>query len=129
MNFKVLGLFGIILITAVITNKFTSAPQITSSFVEVSEISAEMSGLNRETRGIVTDISEAKGHVFFTLKDTLNDKKIRGVLFAKTNAENPNYKQILLHSRENNSVVRLRGEIDIYKGELEIKTWQVYEND
>ncbi len=129
MNFKLLGLFGIILLTAIITHNFSAPPQVASSFVEVSDISADMSGLNRETRGIVTEIAEAKGHVFFTLKDAVNDKKIRGVLFAKTSAADPNRKQILLHSRETNSVVRLRGEIDIYKGELEIKTWQVYQND
>lgn len=131
MNFKVLGLFGIIFLTAIITYKFTAenpAPSA-NTFVEVSEITPAMSGLTRETRGVVTEITEAKGHVFFTLKDALCDKKIRAVMFAKTNADDPNRKQILLNSRENNSVVHLRGEVDVYKGELEIKTWQVYKND
>ena len=129
LNYKILGLFGIIFITVAITYRFAVAPVNTNTFVEVSEISSDMSGLTRETRGVVTELNEAKGHVFFTLKDPLNDKKIRAVMFAKTNADDPNRKKILCNSLENRSVVRLRGEVDVYKGELEIKTWQVYEND
>lgn len=134
MNYKVLGVFGLIFLTAIVTYKFSAAPSVpvkpaNSIFVEVSEISPEMTGLTRETRGIVTDLNEAKGHVFFTLKDANTDRKIRAVMFAKTNADDPNRKQILLRSRENRAVVYLKGEIDVYRGELEIKTWQVFNDD
>ena len=98
----------------------------TSSLVEVREITEAMTGTTHETRGIVTTLREGKDNVFFTLRDANGNETIKGVLFAKTNRDDPSRKEMLLQSRDNNSVVYLKGEIDIYKGELEIKTWQVY---
>ena len=111
----------------VIKNEPTAPTVTTDSFVEVSQIVPAMSGMTKETRGIVTVLNESKDNVFFTLKDAASDKTIKAVMFAKTNRDDPERKEMLLKSRDNNSVVHLKGEIDIYKGELEIKVWQVYE--
>ena len=98
-------------------------------FVAVPDITSAMQGENIDTRGIVTDLTEGKGHVFFNLKDSNTGKKIRCVMFAKTNNADPNRKNILLRSRDKNSVVYIRGEVDIYNGELEIKVWEVTDVD
>ncbi len=111
----------------VIKNEPTAPTVTTDSFVEVSQIVPAMSGMTKETRGIVTVLNESKDNVFFTVKDATTDKTIKAVMFAKTNRDDPERKDMLLKSRDNNSVVHLKGEIDIYKGELEIKVWQVYE--
>lgn len=144
MNFKIVGVFVLLIIAVVVAVKFSqpqepppaatvteaapTAPTVTTdSFVEVSQIVPAMSGMTKETRGIVTVLNESKDNVFFTFKDAASDKTIKAVMFAKTNRDDPERKDMLLKSRDNNSVVHLKGEIDIYKGELEIKVWQVYE--
>ena len=143
MNFKIVGVFVLLIIAVVVAVKFSQpqepppatvikneppAPTVTTdSFVEVSQIVPAMSGMTKETRGIVTVLNESKDNVFFTVKDATTDKTIKAVMFAKTNRDDPERKDMLLKSRDNNSVVHLKGEIDIYKGELEIKVWQVYE--
>ena len=141
MNFKIVGVFLLVMVAVVVGWKFSqpqepppvaavteNAPTVTTdSFVEVSQIVPAMSGMTKETRGIVTVLNEGKDNVFFTLKDAASDKTIKAVMFAKTNRDDPERKDMLLKSRDNNSVVHLTGEIDIYKGELEIKVWQVYE--
>lgn len=143
MNFKIVGVFVLLIIAVVVAVKFSqpqepppatvnetapTAPTVTTdSFVEVSQIVPAMSGMTKETRGIVTVLNESKDNVFFTVKDAASDKTIKAVMFAKTNRDDPERKEMLLKSRDNNSVVHLKGEIDIYKGELEIKVWQVYE--
>ena len=96
------------------------------SFVEVSQINAGMVGMIKNTRGIVTILNENKGHVYFNLKDPKTGKEIRCVMFAKTNNDNSGRKDLLLRSRDNNSVVNIKGKVDEYKGELEIIVWQVY---
>lgn len=98
-------------------------------FAEISDITSAMKGEKIDTRGIVTDLTEGKGHVFFSLKDPKTGKKIRCVLFAKTNNADPNRKNILLRSRDKNSVVNIRGEVNIYNGELQIKVWEVTDVD
>lgn len=140
MNFKIVGVFLLVIVAVVVGWKFSQpqepppatvtevAPSVTTdSFVEVSQIVPAMSGMTKETRGIVTVLNESKDNVFFTVKDAASDKTIKAVMFAKTNRDDPERKEMLLKSRDNNSVVHLKGEIDIYKGELEIKVWQVYE--
>ena len=144
MNFKIVGVFLLVIIAVVVGWKFSqsqelppaaavteaasTAPTVTTdSFVEVAQIVPAMSGMTKETRGIVTVLNENKDNVFFTVKDAASDKTIKAVMFAKTNRDDPERKDMLLKSRDNNSVVHLKGEIDIYKGELEIKVWQVYE--
>lgn len=130
LNYKVLGLFGIIIITVAVTFQiFHHAPETFSGTAEVSEITPKMIGVVRETRGIVLNLNEGKGNIFFTLKDVNTDKKIKGVIFSKTNVNNPEFKNLLIQSRDEKSVIFLNGEIDVYKGELEIKTWQVFKND
>lgn len=111
-----------------VNNPDTSKPEkpVTDSFVEVRDITAAMSGMTRETRGVVTVLNEAKGNVYFTLKDVSGNNTIKGVLFKKTNNDDPSRKEMLLQSRDSGSPIYLKGEIDVYKGELEIKTWQVY---
>ena len=97
------------------------------SFVEVSQITSAMKGMTKNTRGIVTILNEGKGNVYFNLKDPKTGKEIRCVMFAKTNNDNFGRKDLLLRSRDNNSVINVKGEVDVYKGELEIKVWQVYQ--
>lgn len=148
MNLKVIGLFGIILLCVVGTIFFmndkqesppNAPPPATTpannppknddelkNFLRVEEITQAMSGMTKETCGIVTILNESKGNVFFTLKSPDSDKIIKCVLFAKTNNDDPERKQMLLESRDNNSLIYLKGEVDIYKGELELKVWQVY---
>ena len=141
MNFKIIGVFLLVIVVIVVGWKFSqpqepspvienapTAPTVTTdSFVEVSQIVPAMSGMTKETRGIVAVLNESNDNVFFTVKDVAADKTIKAVMFAKTNRDDPERKEMLLKSRDNNSVVHLKGEIDIYKGELEIKVWQVYE--
>ena len=103
-------------------NQFDSKP----SFVEVSQITANMTGNTINTRGVVTILNENKGNVYFNLKDPKNGKEIRCVMFAKTNNNDPQRKVMLLKSRDANSVVNVKGEVNIYKDEIEIKVWQVY---
>lgn len=98
------------------------------SVIDISTITPAMSGTTKDVRGIVTSLYEKKGTVYFTLKDISGQATINGVLFAKTNNDAPERKKVLLKSRDNNSVVYIKGKIDIYKGKLEIKTWQVYDS-
>ena len=99
---------------------------VLQEFLEVREITSNMEGNTREVRGIVTILNEGKGNVFFTLKDVNNNSKIKCVLFSKTNANDPERKAMLLDSRDNQTVIYLKGKVDVYKGELEIKVWQVF---
>ena len=150
MNFKILGLFILIIIVAIgaytfgsssnNSNSVSSTTQpvendvvpnqtVIKSFFEVHEIKSdyqELLGKTIETRGIVKSLNESKGNVYFNLKDPKTGKEIRCVLFAKTNNDAPERKILLLKSRDNNSVVNIKDEVAICKGELEIKVWQVY---
>lgn len=149
MNFKILGLFILVIVVAVgaytlgsnnshpvqsttqtqpVKNDVVQNKSVVKSFFEVHEITTEyqeLLGKTISTRGIVQSLNEGKGHVFFELKDPQNNSTIRGVLFAKTNSDNVGRKELLLQSRDTGSIVYLKGEIDVYKGELEIKAWKV----
>lgn len=143
MNFKILGLFILIIIVAVgaytfgsssnnstppVANDVAQNKNVIKSFFEVHEINAEyqeLLGKTISTRGIVQNLNEGKGNVFFELRDSQSNSTIKGVLFAKTNSDNAGRKELLLQSRDTGSIVYLKGEIDIYKGELEIKAWKV----
>ena len=149
MNFKILGLFILIIIVAIgaytfgsssnNSNSVSSTTQpvendvvpnqtVIKSFFEVHEINAEyqeLLGKTISTCGIVQNLNEGKGNVFFELRDSQSNSTIKGVLFAKTNSDNAGRKELLLQSRDTGSIVYLKGEIDIYKGELEIKAWKV----
>lgn len=96
------------------------------AFVEVSQITVAMEDITIDTRGVVTDLNENKSNIYFNLKDPNTGKEIRCVMFAKTNNDDPERKAMLLNSRDTNSVVKIKGEVDVYKGELELKVWQVY---
>ncbi|MBQ7199717.1 MAG: exodeoxyribonuclease VII large subunit [Selenomonadaceae bacterium] len=149
MNFKILGLFILVIIVAVgaytlgsssgtsnsvqpttppVENDVVQNKSVTKSFFEVHEITTEyqeLLGKTISTRGIVQSLNEGKGNVFFELKDPQNDSTIKGVLFAKTNSDNAGRKDVLLQSRDTGAIIYLKGEIDVYKGELEIKAWKV----
>lgn len=149
MNFKILGLFILVIVVAVaaytfgsgtsnststsnstppVANNVAQNKTVVKSFFEVHEITTEyqeLLGRTIETRGIVQSLNEGKGNVFFELRDPQNNSTIKGVLFAKTNSDNAGRKELLLQSRDTGSIVYLKGEIDVYKGELEIKTWKV----
>ena len=129
MNYKVLGLFGIVLIVAgaVYLYFYTETPDVPPDALEVHNVDSFLVGKTKKVRGIVIKENEGKGNLYFTLKDVKNDATIKGVLFAKTIGKNPDYKPMLLKSLNNKSVVYLEGEINNYEGELEIKTWQVFE--
>ena len=142
MNYKVLGLFVIVLIVAGAVYLYTNPPkeppqppsappienqQENTDALEVHNVDSFLVGKTKKVRGIVIKENEGKGNLYFTLKDVKNDATIKGVLFAKTIGKNPDYKPMLLKSLNNKSVVYLEGEINNYEGELEIKTWQVFE--
>ena len=132
MNYKVLGLFVIVLIVAGAVYFYTNPPEEppqppSTDALEVHNVDSFLVGKTKKVRGIVIKENEGKGNLYFTLKDVKNDATIKGVLFAKTIGKNPDYKPMLLKSLNNKSVVYLEGEINNYEGELEIKTWQVFE--
>lgn len=96
------------------------------TYVKIKDISAKMQGNTILTNGVVSQFSEGKNNVFFTLKDSNTNNAIKCVMFSKTNNNNTGRKELLQKSYNNGMPVNIEGEIDIYKGNLEIKVWKVF---
>ena len=100
-----------------------------ANVLDVREVDSYMKGQTKNLRGKVIKANEAKDNLYFTLQDVHNNTTIKGVLFAKTNSKNPSRKQIILNSRDNQTVIYVKGKIDVYNGELEIITWDVKDSE
>lgn len=92
----------------------------------VSKISSGLKGRTVTTRGIVTGISNNNGTVHFKLKDIDSGSMINGIMFKKTANDNAGREKLLQQSAKDKLPVYINGEVDIYKGNLEIKLWKVY---
>lgn len=104
----------------------TAAPS--PNVVDVREVDSFMKGQNKDLRGKVIKANEGGGNLYFTLQDVKNTATIKGVLFAKTDNKNPALKQMLLRSRDNQTVIYVKGKIDVYNGELEIIVFEVQDS-
>ncbi len=92
----------------------------------IREIDESLLGQNVVTTGTITRINEEEGHVFFTLTDKKADKNINCVLFAKTNEEHPENKNLAQKSKNEGSSIYVEGKVNKYKGKLQIITWKVF---
>ena len=99
-----------------------------TNVVNVREVDSYMQGQTKNLRGKVIKANEGDGSLYFTLQDVRNSATIKGVLFAKTSNKNPMLKQMLLRSRDNQTIVLVKGKIDVYNGELEIITFEVQDS-
>ena len=113
----------------------TTPPQATSvkpqdvpkkeGMIYIREIDSSLEDQTVLTGGTVTKASEGKGNIYFTLTDSKTQKSINCVLFAKTNENNPEYKEIVQRSKNDGSTLYVRGKVAIYEGALEIIAWKV----
>lgn len=115
------GLLGFAIVLVIITVVIMTVYDMTGRYTPISKITPDMQGMTVEVRAKAVDVKEVNGNVYCDLVDPNDGAQIKGVMFKKTNAENKNYK-ILLSSGES---LGIEGEVDVYKGELEIKIWQV----
>ena len=113
-------------------NSNTGEKQIISTredaikYFHVNQITSDLKGQTIVTSGVVGRLSEKKNIVFFTLKDVAANREIKCVMFGKTNSDNAGRKALLEKSEAAGLAVYLEGEVDIYKGDLEIKVWKVF---
>lgn len=88
-------------------------------------ITSNMEGRNVRISGVASKVSEGKGNVFFYFKNEKTGQDIKCVMFKKTNNDNQGRKELIETSAYNGSVITLDGQVDVYKGEVEIKVWKV----
>lgn len=93
----------------------------TTSTMNIGQVTSSLRGTTITVRAKATGVKEVNGNVFFKLVDPNDGSKIAGVMFKKTNNDNPGRKAMLASGQ----TLTIKGEVDIYKGELEIKVWQV----
>ena len=93
----------------------------------VSGINKDMMGQTVTVKCKVANVKERKDTVFFILQDIKHQNKtVNGVMFKKTNTDNKERKEVLEHAAQGNSTVYIEGQVDEYKGALEVKAWKVY---
>lgn len=95
-------------------------------YLHVNQITSKLKGETIVTSGVVSELTERKDTVFFTLRDKAADRAIKCVMFRKTNVDNTERKVLLEKSIADGTEVYLQGEVDIYKNDLEIKVWKVF---
>lgn len=89
----------------------------------IADINTSLQGKTITVRAAASNVKERNGTVFFRLTDPSDGAQIAGVMFKKTNNDNAGRKELLASGR----TLTIKGEVDVYKGELEIKVWQVSE--
>lgn len=94
--------------------------------LRVGDITTDLQGKTVDVEGVASGVTERKGNIFFTFRDPETHKSIKGVIFKKTNNDNAGRADLLQESEANSKKINIQGQIDIYKGELEIKAWKVY---
>ena len=92
----------------------------------ISDINEQQKGRQVSVSGYITKYSDGKENVFFTIKDPNKGTTIKCVLFASDNNELAGRREIIVNALSKNKLVFVDGEVDIYKGELEIKAKKVY---
>ena len=93
----------------------------------ISGINKDMMGQTITIKCKVANVKERKDTVFFQLQDIKHQNKtVNGVMFKKTNADNKERKEVLEHAAQGKSTIYIEGQVDEYKGALEVKTWKVY---
>lgn len=99
--------------------------------LNVRQISKEQMGRTVTLVAKVLNVNHNKqsNTVFFDIKDLNSDAKIKGVLFNKTINDNPERLDLLQSAANSGIPIYLKGEIDIYKGALEIKAWKIFTED
>lgn len=94
--------------------------------LRVQDITTSLEGKTVIVEGVASGVTEKNGNVFFVFRDPETQKSIKGVMFRKTSNDNEERMNLLEESQANNKKINIQGQVDIYKGELEIKTWKVY---
>lgn len=99
--------------------------------INVHQISKDLIG---KTVVIVAKISninlnKSSNTAFFDVKDVNSNIKIKGVIFNKTMNDNPGRLELLQSAANSDRQIYIEGEIDIYKGSLEIKAWKIFTED
>lgn len=92
----------------------------------VDEITDGMQGKTVTVEAKISDVKENKDNVFFVIRDVKSGKSIKGVMFKKTNTDNAGRLEVLKNAASGSSAIFINGEVDVYKGNLEIKAWKVY---
>lgn len=95
------------------------------TLTDLSSISTDMQGHEVTTIGSVSDIyTSSKGHTFFTIKN--QNTTLKGVLFSAENDDLKGRLDLLNKYNNTNQNIHFKGQVDIYKGELEIIVSKVY---
>lgn len=93
--------------------------------IPLDSINEDLQGIEVTTSGKISDLySSNKGHNFFKIYN--NNKAIKGVLFAAESDELKGRQNLLKKVNATNTIVKVKGKVTIYKGELEIivsKIW------
>lgn len=111
------------------TNSNTQSPNQqnnNSDELNVSDINKSLIGQTVTIKCLVKNVAQPKETVFFDVVDPSSGAKLKGVLFNKTNTDNSGRKELLEDSMNSNRLIYITGEIDEYKGNLEIKAWRVF---
>ena len=82
--------------------------------VLISDITSEMTGRKIEVTGNVSEITEKDGNTFFTLSD--DSGEIKAVLWNSVNLG----KESLLENVKKGGTFSVSGEVQVYRGQLEI---------
>lgn len=91
-------------------------------------------------QGPIVDVSGGKGNLFPVIKDTTNDKTIKGALFSPESSQKYNkeqtleqlqqerkqQKELIENARSSGQSLTFEGKVDEYKGELELIISKVY---
>lgn len=99
--------------------------------INVRQISKEMVGKTVVIAAKVSNVNlnKSSNTAFFDVKDINDNTQIKGVIFNKTVNDNPERLEVLQSAVNSGRHVYIKGEIDIYKGSLEIKAWKVFTGD
>lgn len=103
-------------------------------------ITSKQVGENVTIQGTVTEITSGKGHTFPVIKDPSNNKTIKGALFNAETSQKHNkgrsledlqqerdqQNKLIEDARVSGQTLTFEGQVDEYKGDLEIIINKVY---
>lgn len=108
-----------------VIEKNNAKVKLKETMTELSSISPDMQGHKVTTFGSVSDLyTSSKGHTFFTI--THQDTKLKGVLFSAENDDLKGRLELLKKYNNTNEKIYFKGQVDIYKDELEIIVAKLY---
>ena len=108
-----------------VIEKNNAKVKLKETMTDLSSISSDMQGHEVTTFGSVSDLyTSSKGHTFFTI--TNQNTKLKGVLFSAENDDLKGRLDLLNKYKNTNQKIYFKGQVDIYKEELEIIVSKLY---